>query len=84
MNGKQRTLAALRGQVPDRIPLYVTVVSELAERLSQVIGIPPNDCDAYLTNRISHAELLTALGTTRPPNHDPIRWVPCRRVGLCL
>ena len=75
MNGKQRTLAALRGHGPDRIPLYVTVVSELAERLSQVTGIPPNDCDAYLTNRISHAELLTTLGndvvgigSTAPPD----------------
>jgi uroporphyrinogen decarboxylase len=54
--------------------MYVTVVSELAEELSQVTGIQPDNCDAYLTNRISHAEILTALGndivgigSTAPP-----------------
>jgi uroporphyrinogen decarboxylase len=74
LNSKERTLATLRGQEPDRVPVYVTVVSEMAEELSQVTGIPPNNCDAYLTNRISHAEILTALGndlvgigSTAPP-----------------
>ncbi len=75
MNSRDRTLAALRLQEPDRVPLYVTVVAELAEALSQVTGIRPNLCDAYLTNRISHAELLTTLGndvvgigSTAPPS----------------
>ncbi len=62
MNSKERTLTALRRQPPDRVPMYVTVVQEVAERLSQVMGIPANLYDAYLTDRISHAELLTALG----------------------
>jgi uroporphyrinogen decarboxylase len=42
--------------------MYVTVVSEVAEALSRVTGIEPHNCDAYLTNRISHAEILTSLG----------------------
>ena len=74
MNSKERTLAALRRQEPDCVPLYATVVSEVAEELSQVTGIPPNNCDAFLTNRISHAEMLTTLGndvvgigSTAPP-----------------
>lgn len=74
MNSKERTLAALRGQEPDRVPMYVTVVAELAERLAEATGIPPNPQDAYLTNRISHAEILTHLGndmvgigSTAPP-----------------
>ena len=62
MNGKERTLTTLRGQEPDRVPMYVTVVAEMAEELSRVTDIPVNNCDAYLTNRISHAEILTALG----------------------
>jgi uroporphyrinogen decarboxylase len=62
MNSKERTLTALRRQEPDRVPVYVTVVAEMADSLSQVTGIPTNSYDAYLTNRISHAELLTALG----------------------
>ncbi len=76
MNGKQRTLTALKGQEPDRVPLYVTVVSEVADNLSKLTGIPTRNCDAYLTNRISHAEILTALGNdivgigaTAPPGH---------------
>lgn len=62
MSSKERALAALRRQQPDRVPMYVTVVSEVADELSQVTGIPTNNCDAYLTNRISHAEILTTLG----------------------
>lgn len=62
MNCKERALAALRGQEPDRVPMYVTVVSEVADGLSQVTGIPVYNCDAYLTNRISHAQILTSLG----------------------
>ena len=62
MNGKERSLAALRGREPDRVPMYVTVVSEVADGLSQVTGLPAHNCDAYLTNRISHAEILTSLG----------------------
>lgn len=62
MNCRERALAALRGQEPDRVPMYVTVVSEVADGLSQVTGLPVHNCDAYLTNRISHAQILTSLG----------------------
>ena len=62
MNSKERVLAALGGQEPDRVPIYVTVVSEIADGLSQVTGLPVRNCDAYLTNRISHAQILTSLG----------------------
>lgn len=79
MNSKERTLATLRGQEPDRVPMYVTVVSEVADLLSQETGIPVNNLDAYLTNRISHAEILTALGndivgigSTAPPSRPTI------------
>jgi uroporphyrinogen decarboxylase len=47
----------------------------MAEKLAQVAGISPDPLDAYLTNRISHAALLTALGndivgigSTAPPS----------------
>ena len=68
MNSKARTLRALRpgreesGGPPDRVPMYVTVVSEVADALAAVTGVRAFNCDAYLTNRISHAELLTSLG----------------------
>jgi uroporphyrinogen decarboxylase len=62
MNSKERVLTALRREVPDRVPLWVTVVGDLADRLAEVTGIPADPLDAYLTNRISNAALLTALG----------------------
>jgi len=75
MNSKERTLLALHRQEPDRVPVWVTIVAEMADRLGQVTGIPADPLDAYLTNRISHAELLTALGndvvgigSTAPPS----------------
>jgi len=82
MNSKERTLAALRRQEPDRVPVWVTVVADLAERLAAKVGIPAEPADAYLTNRISHPALLTALGNdvvgigaTAPPGH-PTRLRP--------
>ncbi len=62
MNSKERTLLAWKRQEPDRVPTWVTVVAEMAHRLAQVTGIPADPLDAYLTNRISHAALLTTLG----------------------
>lgn len=62
MNSKERVLTALRREVPDRVPVWVTVVGDLADRLAQTVGIPADPLDAYLTNRISNAALLTTLG----------------------
>jgi len=62
VNSKERTLTALARREPDRVPVYVTVVPDVAAKLAQVTGIPHHTYDAYLSNRISHAELLTALG----------------------
>ncbi|HNS50040.1 MAG TPA: uroporphyrinogen decarboxylase family protein [Anaerolineae bacterium] len=62
MNSKERTILALRRREPDRVPVWVTVVADLAERLAEVTGVAADPLDAYLTNRISHAALLTALG----------------------
>ena len=85
MNSRERALRALRhqqGRAPDRIPMYVTIVSEVAEVLSQVTGIAPYNCDAYLTNRISHAEILTSLGNdvvgigSTAPDSSPTRTRP--------
>lgn len=62
MDSKERTLLALRHREPDRVPVWVTVVAEMAERLAEVTGVAADPLDAYLTNRISHAALLTGLG----------------------
>jgi uroporphyrinogen decarboxylase len=82
MNSRQRALAALRGEEPDRVPVWVTMVADLADRMAEVTGLPTDPLDAYLTNRISHAEMLTGLGNdvvgigaTAPPSH-PTRTRP--------
>jgi hypothetical protein len=60
MDSKERTLTALRGEEPDRVPMYVTVVSEMAERLSQATGIPAHPCDAYSWTRLPTTVLVSA------------------------
>jgi len=93
MNAKERSLRALRAprvqgsREPDRVPMYVTVVSEMAEALSRITGIESHNCDAYLTNRISHAEILTTLGNdvvgigSTAPDCCPTR---ARPDGFCV
>jgi uroporphyrinogen decarboxylase len=82
MNSKERVLVTLRRQTPDRVPVWVTVVADLAEKLTQVTGIPPDPLDSYLTNRISHAAMLTALGNdvvgigSTAPSSQPTRSRP--------
>ena len=65
--------------MPDRVPVWVTVVADLADRMAEVTGLPADPLDAYLTNRISHAEMLTALGNdvvgigaTAPPSQPTL------------
>jgi uroporphyrinogen decarboxylase len=82
MNSKERTLLAWKRQEPDRVPVWVTVVAEMADRLAEVTGTPADPLDAYLTNRISHAALLTALGNdivgigSTAPSSRPTRQRP--------
>ncbi len=82
MNSKERVLAALSGRVPDRVPVWVTVVADMAARLAEITGIPADPLDAYLTNRISYAALLTSLGNdvvgigSTAPSSRPTRTRP--------
>lgn len=63
MNSRERTLAALNHQQPDRPPLYISLTPQLAEKLSEAAGVPfEPPVDAMESARISHVELLTHLG----------------------
>lgn len=63
MNSKERTLAALNHQEPDRPPIYVSLTPQLAEKLSADNDLPFEEAiDAMESARISHMDLLAHLG----------------------
>jgi uroporphyrinogen decarboxylase len=76
MNARERTLVAIHHRQPDRPPLYVSLTPQVAEKLSEWQGVPfEPPIDAMESSRISHMELLTAMGVdivaiapTSPPS----------------
>lgn len=64
LSPKERVLQAINFKEPDRVPIFITITPQLAERLSQYLGIPDyTHPDSPLAeNRISFTELLTHLG----------------------
>jgi len=63
MTPKERVIAAINRQPHDRPPLFVTLTPQVAEALSQYVGMgfePPED--SLLSTRISHTNLLISLG----------------------
>jgi uroporphyrinogen decarboxylase len=63
MTPKERVLAAINRKPHDRPPLFVTLTPQVAEALSDYLGMPyeaPED--SLLSTRISHTNLLTAMG----------------------
>jgi len=62
-DSRQRTLEAINHRQPDRPPIYVSVTPQIAEQLSEMLGIPYEPpIDAMESARISHMELLTEMG----------------------
>ena len=61
---KERVLKAINFEEPDRVPIFLTITPQVAERLSQHLGIPEyTHPDSPLSeNRISYTELLVHLG----------------------
>jgi len=63
MTSKERVIKTINHQSPDRPPIYVTLTSQVAERLSDYLNIPYEPpMDSLLSTRISHMYLLTELG----------------------
>jgi len=63
MNSKERVLKTIRKEVPDRPPLFVTLTPQVAEKLANHLGMPYEEpLDSLLSSRISHMDLLTAMG----------------------
>jgi len=61
---KERVLKAINFEEPDRAPIFITITPQVAERLSQYLGISDyTHPDSPLAeNRISYTELLVHLG----------------------
>ena len=81
LSPKQRVLKTINLEEPDRVPLFITITPQVAEKLSQVLGIPRyTHPDSPLSeNRISYTELLLKLGNdivgigACSPKHSPTR-----------
>lgn len=84
LSPKERVLHAMNFKEPDRVPIFITITPQLAERLSQYLGISDyTHPDSPLAeNRISFTELLVhlgndivAIGACAPTNN------PTREIG---
>lgn len=63
MTSKERVLKTIYHQEPDRPPIFATLTPQMAETLSQYMGMPYEPpIDSFLSTRISHMDLLLALG----------------------
>ena len=63
MTSRERVLAAVSRQVPDRPPIFVTVTPQVARALTDHLGWEYEEpVDSLLSTRISHTKMLTRLG----------------------
>jgi len=80
MTSKERFLKTINHQKPDRLPLYVSLTPQVAEKLSAHFNLPyETPIDSLLSSRISHMGLLTAMGVdavgiaANAPKHNPTK-----------
>lgn len=59
---RERFLSTLEGKTPDRKPVLAHLTIQAAERLAQVLGKEVGFVDSFLATRISHRDILLALG----------------------
>lgn len=63
MNSRERVTASLHHKQPDHPPVFSTLTPQMAQMLSDHLGLPyEKPVDALLSTRISHMDLLTKLG----------------------
>jgi uroporphyrinogen decarboxylase len=63
MNPRERFLNTLNGKPTDRPPLYVSMVPQLAKRLSDHLGVPYEEpVSSLLGSRISFNNMLVGMG----------------------
>jgi len=97
MDSRTRFLTALAHEEPDRVPVFATLTAQVGEKLAEELGLPAETPLSRLSQRISHAQVLTHLGNdavgVRPlwPRAVQDRWrggelvadfgLPLRRIG---
>jgi len=78
---KERVLTAINLKEPDRVPIYITITPQVAEKLSEYLGIKnyTHPDSPLAENRISYSELLVPLGNDvvgigaqAPHNHPTV------------
>jgi uroporphyrinogen decarboxylase len=62
LNSRERFLSALRREEPDRVPAFLNLTPQPAEKLGKLMGISSIPVQSRLSQRISHNEILTRLG----------------------
>ncbi|WP_206811918.1 uroporphyrinogen decarboxylase family protein [Paradesulfitobacterium ferrireducens] len=62
MKPRERFLAAVNLQEPDRVPVFANLTPQVAEKLGKKMGLPYAAEDSFLSTRISHTEILLELG----------------------
>ncbi len=62
MNSRERFLSVLNGKQPDRTPILANLTIQAAEKLAPVLGKEVGFIDSFLATRISHRDILLALG----------------------
>ncbi len=63
MNSRERFITTINRGVPDRPPLFASLTPQVAEKMSEYLGLPYEEpMDSLLSTRISHTNLLLYLG----------------------
>ena len=62
MTHRERFMAVMNGQKPDRIPIVGNMTVQEAEKFSQMWGLDVDFVDSWIGTRISHREILNKLG----------------------
>lgn len=76
MTPRERFLTTLRFQEPDRVPTFATFTPQVAVKLGELLNLPTEPEDSFLSTRISHTEILICLG------NDAVGVGPGRAKGL--
>ncbi len=62
MNSRERFIAAINGEKPDRVPIVANLTEQLAEKLAKELDCEVQMEDSFLATRISHRDILLKLG----------------------
>lgn len=62
MTPRERFLKAIHFEEGDRAPTFTTLTPQVAEKLGQILQLPLELEDSFLSTRISHTQILLHLG----------------------